>query len=187
MPYPSQINAETILHTAREMIATDGVDHLSLNKLASAMGVKAPSLYRYYNSKTALLRAVNEDTMARLLEALQPALALDVSPFDRSMEVARRYRQFAHDNAAVYGMLFTNTLTGLHIENEFIAGMIGPFVRMMALVCGDDCARSALRGFLALAHGFVMMELADQFNQSLDPLDVYESSMRAYLHGWEAA
>ncbi len=65
MPYPSQIDRDKIIQQAAAMTATDGVDNLSLHKLAAALGVKAPSLYRYVSNKTELIQAVNLATLAR--------------------------------------------------------------------------------------------------------------------------
>lgn len=186
MPYPSQINAETILETARDMITLNGVEKLSLNKLAAAMGVKAPSLYRYYRSKAALLRAINEDTITRLFTTLNPVLEMPIAPTDQVMEAARRYRTFAHANAAVYGMLFTNTIDDLRPDPEASVRMVLPFQALMATLCGEQHALAALRGFLALMHGFVMLELAEQLRRGGDLSVAYESSVRAYMAGWRA-
>jgi AcrR family transcriptional regulator len=185
MPYPSQINAETILKVARDMIRTNGVEKLSLNKLAAAMGVKAPSLYRYYSSKAVLLRSVNEDTIIRLFSNLNSVLELPISPTDQILEAARRYRHFAHDNASVYGMLFTNTIDDLHLDPDTNVRLVLPYQNLMASICGEQNALAALRGFLALMHGFVMLELAEQLRRGGDLTVAYEASVRAYLRGWQ--
>ena len=39
MPYPSQTNADSIVAAACEIIERDGVEALSLGKLAAALGV----------------------------------------------------------------------------------------------------------------------------------------------------
>jgi AcrR family transcriptional regulator len=75
MPYPSQITPESIIQKAAEMGEQDGVEQLSLAKLASALGVKAPSLYRHVSNKDALLQAVNLQTLQRLFAEFEAALA----------------------------------------------------------------------------------------------------------------
>jgi hypothetical protein len=45
----------------------------------------------------------------------------------------------------------------------------------------------ALRGALALVHGYVMLELKNQFQHGGDLRLAFEASVRAYLRGWERA
>ncbi|MCA9902121.1 MAG: helix-turn-helix transcriptional regulator, partial [Anaerolineales bacterium] len=59
MPYPSQVNRETIVAQAWQLIEAEGADNLSLSKLAEQLGIKAPSLYRHVGSKAGLLQAIN--------------------------------------------------------------------------------------------------------------------------------
>ncbi len=75
MPYPTQITRESIIEQARELIEADGIDQLSLGRLATALHVKAPSLYRYFDGKTELLRAVNELTNRALIAQINQAVA----------------------------------------------------------------------------------------------------------------
>jgi len=57
MPYPTHVTLDSILNQARTMIEMEGVEALSLNVLAEALGVKTPSLYRYVDGRAGLLRA----------------------------------------------------------------------------------------------------------------------------------
>lgn len=56
--YSSQ---EEILATAKEIIARDGLEHLSMRKLSSECYLALGTLYHYYASKEELLLAVMED------------------------------------------------------------------------------------------------------------------------------
>src|SRR5688500_1343091 len=47
-----------ILAAAQHIIRTQGLDALSLRALAKAVGVTAPALYEYFDSKDAILRAL---------------------------------------------------------------------------------------------------------------------------------
>jgi len=122
-----------------------------------------------------------------LFKALNPVLEMSGSPVDQIMEAARRYRTFAHKNAAVYGMLFTNTIDDLRPDPEANVRLILPYQNLMAAICGEQNALAALRGYLALMHGYVMLELAEQLRRGGDLTVAYEASMRAYLEGWQTA
>ena len=58
MPYPSQIDRGLIIETARRMIEAKGVDNVSLNAIAREAGLSKPNLYRYYESREAILLAL---------------------------------------------------------------------------------------------------------------------------------
>jgi AcrR family transcriptional regulator len=184
MPYPSRIDAESIVGAARQMIEADGVENLSLNKLAKALNVSAPSLYRYFDGKAALLRAVNADTTRRLFAAMHPALEHDGTPGEKAMLAADYYRAFAFENPATYGLLFTNTVDALRPDETENVQRVLPYQRLIAQISGEADSLTATRGFLALMHGFVMLVLAGQLRRGGDLDAAYERSVRAYLDGW---
>lgn len=185
MPYPSQINTERVLNAACDMIEADGADKLSLNRLASHMGVKAPSLYRYYQNKSELLRAVNSNTQTRLFDALAPALDHPGDTTERIVVASRLYRAFAFENPHLYGLLFTNTVDGIAPDAISSVKLITPYQALIGQLCGDADSLAALRGWLALVHGFVMLELAGQLRRGGDLALAFDGAVRAYLRGWQ--
>jgi AcrR family transcriptional regulator len=166
------------------MIEAEDVDHLSLNKLSESLSVKTPSLYRYFKSKTALLRAINEETTYLLFKQLYTALDADGTASQRLMNAAHAYRQFAHAHPATYGLVFTNTIAELRPDEQQNEQAVLPVQAVMAQISGETDSLPALRGLLALIHGFVMLELAQQYRRGGDLDAAFEASVRAYLRGW---
>jgi AcrR family transcriptional regulator len=62
-PRTPVLNTARIHATALRIIDTDGLDGLSMRKLAAELGVRAPSLYGHVASKDELLHAVANDLM----------------------------------------------------------------------------------------------------------------------------
>lgn len=182
MPYPTQITVEQIIATARQMIEAEGVDQLSLNQLSKALGVKTPSLYRYIKSRTHLLYLVVEDTIEELFNAMQPALASPGTARQRVLNIAGIYRAFAHQHPISYGLAFTNTIPELKPGQQ--VHLILAYQELIAEISGEDNSLVALRGLLALMHGFVMLELAGQFRRGGDLNEAYRGAVAAYLNGW---
>src|SRR5690606_12655103 len=142
--------------------------------------------YRYVQNKTALLRAVNEATLQALFSALRPVLEQAGDAQTRSLAVARAYRAFAHANPATYGLVYTNTIAVLRPDAAEQEQAVLPFQALLAEITGEALSLSALRGFLALLHGFVMLEISGQFQRGGDLDAAFEQSINAYLAGWQA-
>jgi AcrR family transcriptional regulator len=98
-PYPVQTDRQTIVETAFELVVEEGVESLSLGKLASQLGIKASSLYRYIASKESLLQAVIELTYLRLFEAYDTVLeSVSDDLADQLIRLSHAHRRFAQAN-----------------------------------------------------------------------------------------
>lgn len=184
MPYPSQINHKSILEAARQIIEAEGLEGLSLRVLAEDhLGVKAPSLYRYFRNKKALLLAVAEETIKGLFDVLYEAMRVRGSLNERVLAVARAYRQYAHDNPVTYQLVFINTDPELQLSNDMLVPMVSPMQDLFREICGEEQSLPALRGMLAMVHGWTMLELANQLRRGGDLNTHYEQVIRAYVTG----
>jgi AcrR family transcriptional regulator len=183
MPYPTQITREAVIDKARALIEAEGLDQVSLNRLAAALNVKAPSLYRYFDGKAALLRAVNEGTGRALVEAILASIeeaGVEDAPA-RLLVMARTYRAFAHANPLTYQLLFSAEFLP---DAETSERMVLPLQAVVAEVSGETDSLAALRGVLALMHGYVSLELNGQFRRGGDLDAMYTRIVKAYLDGW---
>lgn len=185
MPYPAQMDTTRIVNYAREMIETEGVDNLSLNKLATLLGVKAPSLYRHFASKNDLLRAVNLHTGGQLVEAILAAVkdAPD-DPQARVRTMAHAYRAFVHAHPLTYALMFGSLSPELRPDPALLEGMAIPLQHVMATITGEADSLAALRGAMALVHGFAMLELNGQFQRGGDLNAAFTRAVDAYIAGW---
>ncbi len=109
MPYPLQITREGVVQAAADLIAQHGVDALSLSAVAGVLGVKAPSLYRHFDAKTALVRAVNQHTVERLTAHLLAAVQPAAGTGERVRQMCRAYRRFALDHPRLYAAAYLHT------------------------------------------------------------------------------
>ena len=98
------ITRQMILAAATAMIEgddeTDGGE-LSLRAVARRLGVKAPSLYRYFADKAVLERAVVEETQRLLFDALRFSVARKRQRA-ALVALAVRYVEFARQRPALY-------------------------------------------------------------------------------------
>src|SRR3954466_7624446 len=97
-----------IKETARRVLVEQGVDGLALRAVAREMGMTAPALYRYFDSREDLVENVVADLYDELtdvLEAVRDA-AEPATPGVQLLEVARAFRTWAVTHRPEFGLLF---------------------------------------------------------------------------------
>jgi AcrR family transcriptional regulator len=184
VPYPSQVNVETILAKARAMLEAEGVEALSLGKLAAALNIKAPSLYRYFDSKNTLLRALNGDTAMRLVTAMREAA--EIQHHNPILSIALAYRGFALANPVIYRLAFGNASDELRPDEQMLEQLALPLQTVMGQISGEEHSLAALRGVWALIHGFVSLELSNQMRRGGDLESAFIQAVEAYVRGWSS-
>ena len=186
MPYPSQVDRESIIAQAWQLIEDEGVDNLSLSKLAASLNVKAPSLYRHVANKASLLQAVNLHTSQQLVATIhETASRSEGSAIEQLTKLMHSYRHFAHAHPHSYMLAFTNTNDAQRPDEETLAQLAIPLQQLMTAVSGSEHSLAALRGAMALVHGFVLLELHGQLRRGGDLEQDFDTAVWAYLQGWQ--
>ncbi|SOD99416.1 TetR/AcrR family transcriptional regulator [Blastococcus haudaquaticus] len=104
-----------IKRTARKVLVERGVDGLALRAVAREMGMTAPGLYRYFDSREDLVEHVVADLydeLSDVLEAVRDA-AEPATPGVQLMTVARAFRQWATTHHPEFGLLFGSAAEGI--------------------------------------------------------------------------
>jgi AcrR family transcriptional regulator len=100
------LSPDAIVQAATEVIGTDGLDALTIRRLADDLGVRPMSLYTHFRDKDAILRAVAEQQLSHL-RVSEPMS----SPIDQLGQIMRAYYRLLiehpvllHLDAAFEGM-----------------------------------------------------------------------------------
>lgn len=78
-----------ILEAARALFDASGVEGLSIRAIAARAGMPAMTLYSYFPSKTAIIRALWAEAFAPLLAEMEAAEAAETDPKARLLAVAQ--------------------------------------------------------------------------------------------------
>ncbi len=101
-------NLRRITDAAMGMVEEGGLEALSINKLAALVDYTPGALYRYFDSKDALLAAlvlrVLGDVRAHV-DRVTTALGPKAPPLARVFAVAQGYREFAREQPHRFGLL----------------------------------------------------------------------------------
>ncbi len=95
---------DEILSAACDLLVIGGLDGLSMRKLATRVGVTAPALYRYYESKETVLVDVVGEAFKVFAQYLYRALD-GRTPVERFRLTGRSYLAFALEHPQYYALL----------------------------------------------------------------------------------
>lgn len=184
MPYPAQIDRSTAIDTACALIEAEGIESLSLARLAAQLGIKAPSLYHHFSSKAELLQGVSLRTSEALVEAVHHGIAgAGSDPKTRLRGMAHVYRDFAHSHPLTLMLAFGAASPDARPDPAALEALAIPLQEALIGLAGEANSLSALRGVWALIHGFVMLELNGQFQRGGDLDQVLDYAVDAYAAG----
>jgi len=158
---PKTSDAE-VVRAARRLIERDGEAALSMQAVAAAVGVRAPSLYKRFATRDALLEAVAAQALDELRAALTAA-ARTRSPALDLAAMARAYRAFARRSPRLYALVFTGQPPDAAEAQRVRAAAANPVLARLTALVDEERVLPAARLLTAFLHGFVSMELAGAF------------------------
>jgi AcrR family transcriptional regulator len=109
-----------IKEVARRQMAQFGTATLSLRAIAQEMKMTAPAIYRYFESRDALITALIVDAFNALAEALE--IARDNHPntdaIERLVAVMLAYREWAVTYPSDFQLIYGNPIPGYHAPRD---------------------------------------------------------------------
>ena len=150
-----------ILDAAWELVREQGLAALSLRDLGARVGMRAPSLYPYFDSKHAIYDAMFAQGMRAAREVVD---AIDEGGDTRTVftEGARRMVEFATSDPARAQLLFQRTIPGFEPspESYAVALDLQTFMQSVFAEHGIDDP-DALDLYTALVSGIINQQLAN--------------------------
>jgi AcrR family transcriptional regulator len=139
-----------ILAEARALLEEEGLDALSMRRLATRLGVRAPSLYKHLADKQALLNGLIAEALREQGDLMRAAVEEADDPL---VALVAEYRAWALEHPAMHELCTAEPLDA------------GPLVHAAALYSGDPLRRAMHDDYegavvvWAFAHGLVDLEM----------------------------
>jgi AcrR family transcriptional regulator len=162
------LDAEAVVTAAAALADSEGLEKLTLARLAAAVGIRTPSLYAHVDSLGDLRARLGVRGAREMASVLQTAAA-GRSGADALRAVATAYRAYAHAHPGTYAAV---QVASEREENQAAgAVVVGVLLAVLAGYGLDgDAAIHAVRAIRAALHGFVVLEREGGFGLPL-PLD----------------
>jgi AcrR family transcriptional regulator len=117
--------AGRILDAARALFAKEGVDAVTMRKIAAAIDYTPAALYVHFRDKDALIRALCRNDFGALA-AQMARLNRVADPVERIRKMGRAYIRFAADHPSHYRVMFMTPLDHIEPEAQDLADMGDP-------------------------------------------------------------
>ena len=174
----SNLTKETVVQAAAEVLNSEGLDALSLNRLAEKLGIRTPSLYNHVDGLPGLMRELSILNARNLAERLSDA-AIGRSGPELVMAVMQAYRAYIKERTGLY--LSTLRVSGMQddpvpeLQHEEARSLKVAMAVMASFGLQGEEAIHAVRALRSLVHGFTTLEVSGGFGM---PLDLDESFAR---------
>ena len=187
---------QAILETAQELISEKGPEGISIREIARRIDYSPAGLYKYFNSKDAILEAVCTDGMQELSAAFHE-VAAGLSSAQRLIEYGLIYADFARRQPEKFMLMF-NTLPSTRTSLEQPVEPDSPYQILLDTVragltagelkkTGDCAAESIAFSLWALMHGRAMLELTFLRDFEMDFDLVHRWAMEIFVNGLQVS
>ncbi|MEA2131659.1 MAG: hypothetical protein QOJ85_4550 [Solirubrobacteraceae bacterium] len=162
--------ARQIVAAARQLVEEEGLEALSMRRLADRLGIRAPSIYKHLPDKAALEAALISATFDEQAALFEAAL---VGAADPLAALAMAYREFARQHPQLYRLMTERRLD----RERLSAGVEERAARPIIQAVGGD--PDLARAVWAFAHGMTILELNDRFPPNADLDAAWHRGLRA--------
>jgi AcrR family transcriptional regulator len=162
--------AASIVAAALEILETEGREGLTMRRLAEAVGIRAPSLYKHFPDKAAVELILIEQWFTEAAIAFEQAFARDGATLATFVTT---YRAFALAHPHLYRLMTAGPLPRHLLTPGVEERAAAPLLKVLP---DPDMARAAF----AFAHGMTMLELDGRFPPDANVDAAWQAGAQAF-------
>jgi AcrR family transcriptional regulator len=174
------LTPEAVIDAAVAIADAEGLEAVTLTRLAADLGVRPPSLYKHVAGLDAVRRGLALRGMTEANRRLQLA-TIGKARDDALYALADAYWRFARERPGLYA---ASLRAARPEEPDVAAAGEALLATVLAVLCGygvgDADALHATRGLRAIIHGFVSLDAAGGFRLELDLDESFRRLLAAF-------
>ena len=154
---------DEILQAAWSLVRAEGLAALSMRDLAAAVGMRAPSLYQYFDSKLAIYDAMFGQAMVEALAVVEDGIGARQGR-EALRESGRALLLFTTDDPVRTQLLFQRTIPGFVPSPDSYGPAVAMSARVESLIAelGTADVARAMDLWTALISGLSNQQLANE-------------------------
>jgi AcrR family transcriptional regulator len=172
LPPPRSARTAQIVACARMVLEHEGPEALTMRRLGDDLGIRAPSLYKHFESKAAVELALIEDALWEVGWVTHEAVHAG-KPSRAISRLLTSYRAHSRAHPHLYRLATGGTLDRAHLHPGLEEWAGNPWY----VVSGDSGLAQALWSF---AHGMVILELDDRYPPGSDLQAAWRAGAAAF-------
>lgn len=191
-PYHHGDLANVLVDVATALVTESGIEHLSMREVARRAGVSPGAPFRHFPTRDALLAAVADRAMQRLVEAVETSLtSTDLDPLAGLEAIGAAYLQWIRENPTHFAIVSQRRLVAL--EGNALRNNDALRERMRALLVAarsggqmrqDAEVETVLLSCRALVYGLGRMYIDGHFPEWVpegDPFQRMQGSLKDFI------
>ncbi|SCW31372.1 MULTISPECIES: TetR/AcrR family transcriptional regulator [unclassified Pseudomonas] len=185
---------QTLVRGALELYLEEGMDNVTLRRIAKRVGLSHTVGYRYFANKEALVAEMRRACLLELKAAAMPASDDERDPIERIRSTLRELLAFGSSQPAKYRLIFSDTQPDLTEYPPLLTERWEFFASCVDLVqTAIDQKRlhgNALlltHGLWSLLHGMLSLHTANQLVHGLSLREMAWPLIDSFLHAGDIA
>ena len=162
------LDQATVVEAAARLVDEEGIEQLSLGRLAERLGVRTPSLYNHVAGLPGLKHDLTLYCLHDLLDLILRS-TVGKSRAEAIFALANAYRAYAREAPGRYALTVQAPDPGDQ-EVQALAQQLVDVVRAVLAPyrLSEEVAIHAIRGLRSIVHGFISLEVAGGFGMPVD-------------------
>ncbi len=183
MSHRMGLDPASVVEAAVKLIDEEGIDQLSLGRLAKRLGISTPSLYNHITGLPGLKRELTLYCLRDLIDRIR-RVTVGKSRADAIFALAEAYRDYARQTPGRY----TFTLRAPDPGDQEVLAVSQQVVDVLLAVLApyklsEVDAIHAIRGLRSIVHGFISLEVASGFGIPIDLDTSFHWLINVYIEG----
>lgn len=181
MPTRAKTSPAELAAIALTLVEASGPDALTMGAVAQSAGVKAPSLYKHFADRAAILKVVEIEILHELEAYLRREMQGD-TPRVRLLAMATAYRRFGLTAPNRYKAIYSgNAFNDPDIRAACLFSAQPLFEELKAAGIAEARILPLSRTLVAFLHGFILMEIGNAFSLGGSIEEAFDSSLETIL------
>lgn len=185
----ANLTKDAVIQAAADLIHTEGLEALSLGRLAKELGIRTPSLYNHVDGLPGLMRDLSILNARNLAERINEA-AIGQSGPEAVRAIMQAIRTYIKEHPGLYMSTVrasgTQPEVNSELEREEERSVKVGMAVMASFDLKEEAAIHALRGLRSIVHGFSTLEISGGFGIPLDLDESFSRLVDIFIAGLES-